>query len=319
MESAPGVADIRLMEVALGSWLSQIPADEERGEPASESIRAIAVIGIEPERPALNLPEVREQWRTLEFPGYALIDRKSRPEFAPLNRREFGPQDIGRSSDMMGKKMTIGGTYSLGTGLAASGAVIVSRRNFAQYFTTYENQVSLILVNCDAGVSPDRLASSIQKSLEAAGYRDVAEVLTRDKVFSKERGLWVYHTPIGLIFNSGVALAAIVGAMICYMVLATDVMGRLPEYATLKAMGYTNLYLALVVMQQAWWLAGIAVVITTPVAMFVYQITSYLAGVDIIMTVPRVILVCLLTMGACSFAALAALRKLANAEPASLF
>ena len=43
----------------------------------------------------------------------------------------------------------------------------------------------------------------------------------------------------------------VVGTVIVYQILYTDVADHLPEYATLKAMGYTDFYLFTVVFQEA--------------------------------------------------------------------
>ncbi len=305
----PGVGEVRLLDVALGKWQS----------PVDGKFRAMGMLGVDPKRPAIDLPELRSQLPLLENPDYVLIDQTSRPEYGPRDEQMFGEADIGSKTDLLGREVTIGGLYRLGTGLAASGALMISRTGFAERLTFQRDRVSLILVRTQPGEDPRKVASAVREQLKAAGHQHAAEVLTRAEVQKRELRRWVWDTPIGLIFVSGVVLAAVVGAMICYMVLATDVMGRLPEYATLKAMGYPNPYLYLVVMQQAWWLAGAAVVITTPLAWVVYRITSVLAGVSIDMTLGRMVLVACLTMLACTFAALMALRKLARAEPASLF
>ena len=45
-------------------------------------------------------------------------------------------------------------------------------------------------------------------------------------------------------FGAGVVLGFVVGMVICYQILTSDVADHLPEYATLKAIGYTNRYLS---------------------------------------------------------------------------
>ena len=68
-------------------------------------------------------------------------------------------------------------------------------------------------------------------------------VLTRSEVLWHETWHWLVNTPIGSIFMAGVALALVVGSVVVYMVLSNDVAGQLKEYATLKAMGYTDGFL----------------------------------------------------------------------------
>jgi len=63
-------------------------------------------------------------------------------------------------------------------------------------------------------------------------------VLTLDEFAAREREYWKQALP-SPIFGFGVAIGFLVGAVIVYQILYTDVSDHLPEYATLKAMGYS--------------------------------------------------------------------------------
>ena len=54
---------------------------------------------------------------------------------------------------------------------------------------------------------------------------------------------WTTRTGTGLIFGSGLVVSFIVGIMVLYQTLATQITRQLPQFATLKAIGYTNRYL----------------------------------------------------------------------------
>ena len=82
------------------------------------------------------------------------------------------------------------------------------------------------------------------------------DVLTRDEMVAREKWFWWTNTPIGFAFGAGVVLGFVVGMVICYQILASDVADHLPEYATLKAIGYPNRYLSLVVLQESLILAA---------------------------------------------------------------
>ena len=74
-------------------------------------------------------------------------------------------------------------------------------------------------------------------------YRADVRVLTLDEFIAKERDFWDHVAPIGTVFYIGVVMGFIVGCVICYQVLFADISDRLGEFATLKAMGYSNLRL----------------------------------------------------------------------------
>jgi putative ABC transport system permease protein len=103
------------------------------------------------------------------------------------------------------------------------------------------------------------------------------------------------------------------------MILASDVIAKLPEYATLKAMGYSNRFLGVTLLQQSIVLAIGAFVPAAVVSLVLYEITGFFAGVPIIMTWTRIAVVAALSTIMCTAAGLIAVRKLSKAEPASLF
>src|SRR5262249_18661569 len=94
----------------------------------------------------------------------------------------------------------------------------------------------------------------LRDAVQAALPPDVL-VLTRRDFVAKEQGFWDKVAPIGTVFNIGVVMGFVVGTDICYQVLFSDVSDRLAEFATLKAMGYSNARLFGGVVEQAVYLA----------------------------------------------------------------
>jgi putative ABC transport system permease protein len=148
---------------------------------------------------------------------------------------------------------------------------------------------------------------------------DDVEVLSRREVLRSEIGRWVWETNYGLIFQSGVLVAVVVGTAIVYQVLSSEVSSRMPEYATLKAMGYSNAYLSWIMCEQALTLALIAFVLAWAIAAVLYEITALGAQIPIRMTISNWLLVLVLTAALCVVSGLAAIRKAFGADPAELF
>jgi DevC protein len=76
-------------------------------------------------------------------------------------------------------------------------------------------------------------------------------VLTKQGFIDFEQNYWKSSTSIGFIFTLGAAMGFVVGCVIVYQVLYTDVSDHLPEYATLMAMGYRLSHLLGVVVVRA--------------------------------------------------------------------
>ncbi len=208
----------------------------------------------------------------------------------------------------------------MGAGLAANGAAIVSQSGFARVVPRNNpDLVSFGMISVGEGYSPEQIAGQIREVLRTNGGQDSLQVLTRDQVVAQETQRWLGETPIGFIFTLGVLIALTVGAAIVYMVLANDVANRLHEYATMKAMGYSNRYMGSIVIRQAIYLALFSFAPAVLTSLLLYWITSSLANLNLVMNWERVVSVLLMTLVMCGISGMLAVKKLWSAEPAELF
>jgi len=145
------------------------------------------------------------------------------------------------------------------------------------------------------------------------------KVLTKDEIRNVEIDFWIRSTNTGLILSSGVVVAICIGIVILYQVLANDITNRLPEYATLKAMGYGKWYLSSIVVQQAIIIAVLGFIPASVFSLFLYAFIRNATNLYIYMTFGRICLVFFLNILMCSLSALIALRKVEQADPADLF
>src|SRR5204862_452907 len=97
---------------------------------------------------------------------------------------------------------------------------------------------------------PGSNAEDVVRRLRALLPGDV-DVKSRSDFLYAERYYWVIKTSVGVIFGLGVLVGIAVGVAVVYQVLSADIAKRMPEYATLKAMGYSQPYLSRVVLTQA--------------------------------------------------------------------
>ncbi|MFM7790148.1 MAG: FtsX-like permease family protein, partial [Microcystis panniformis] len=130
---------------------------------------------------------------------------------------------------------------------------------------------------------------------------------------------WANGTAIGFIFGLGAVVGFIVGIVIVYQILYSDVTDHLPEYATLKAMGYGDWYLVGVLMQEALLLAVLGYIPGFIVSLGVYHLASSATLLPIVMTTARAIEVLILTVIMCIASGIVAMGKLRTADPADIF
>jgi putative ABC transport system permease protein len=301
-----GVASASSLLVGVLSW-----RNPQNGEP-----RAVLALGV-PDSAVVfkDQPLQRLVDQALKHPQAMLVDTLTRREFGPANGQSFGEADMGRRVEINNRQLQIAGLYTCGAGLNAGGAVVVQQREFQRCVPQIRtNHVSLGLIDVANGSDVNAVAHQLRQTLA----EDV-EVLTRAEVLESEIRHWVWETNYGLIFQSGVLVAVVVGTAIVYQVLASEVTSRMPEYATLKAIGYNNAYLVRVMIEQSLLLAIAAFTAGWIISAVLYQITAVGAQIPIRMTAQNLMLVLLLTSALCAISGLAAIRKAYRADPAELF
>ena len=116
------------------------------------------------------------------------------------------------------------------------GVVLVSAQNFARLFPGRGlNIVNLGAIELKPGVEPEGAASDLRKAVGAG-----AKIFTRKELEADETAYWTTRTSVGIIFGSGLLISFIVGVMIVYQIVSTQVSRQLPQFATMKAIGYPD-------------------------------------------------------------------------------
>jgi putative ABC transport system permease protein len=290
--------------------------------------RTVRVIGLEPNDEPLLIPELDPTpgrpgslAAALKAPGTALYDRVSLPDRTRPHESIFGPLASGLETELTGRRLRLIGGFNLGIDFSCEGTLIVSTETFADllrlpyYPGDPLDQIQIGLVRTEPGAS----VADVQRRLRGAlGEGDVT-VFTKQELLERERDFWRDKTPIGFVFGLGVAIGFLVGTVICYQILSSDVADHLSEYATLRAIGYPGRYLNLVVFQQGLLLAVGGFFPGLAVSAVMYWYLHAQTGLPLRLTVWRAGYVFLLTVAMCSVSAWIALRKAREADPAEVF
>jgi putative ABC transport system permease protein len=281
--------------------------------PQTRKNATVQLIGFNPDHDALNLPEVTQQLDQLKLPDTVIFDRGSRGTYqeaiARIDRQETVTTEVER------RTITIAGLFTLGASFGADGTLVTSDQNFLMLFPRRQaGSVSLGLINLEPGADPQAVTASLKDYLP-----DDVLVMTHPEFIEFEEGYWRRGSPIGFIFGLGTTMAFVVGVVIVYQVLSTDVNAHLKEYATFKAMGFQNSYLLMVVFEEAIILALLGFIPGVILPIGLYALAAKATSLPIYMTVARAIMVLLLTVVMCSLSGAIATRKLQAADPADMF
>jgi putative ABC transport system permease protein len=273
----------------------------------------VQVLGIDPDYPTLTMPAVNQQLQTLKLPDTFIFDRGARGEYQMM----FAQIDQGQpvTTEVDRHTITVAGLFQMGASFGADGSLITSDQNFLRLFPRrIAGGVSLGLITLQPGQNPQQVVQALQAHLP----NDV-KVLTLKEFVEFEKTYWQNNTSIGFIFSLGTAMAFVVGIVIVYQVLSTDVNAHIKEYATFKAMGYRNGYLLSVVFEEAIILAVLGFIPGVTFPLFLYQLTRNATHLPIYMTLARAITVLLMTVVMCTISGAIATRKLQSADPADMF
>jgi putative ABC transport system permease protein len=301
----------RLTEAARNSGVAQASALYFGGakwqDPAGGLRLDIAVFGFDPQAKPFAVADIENQTAILDRPDTVLVDSQTRPLFGQLQP--------GRVVQLNGRRVTIGGDYVLGTGFLGLGVVLANEANFFALFPNRRpEQVNYGLVTLKPGADPDLVARELRSLLP----NDV-RVLTRPELANHEVSFWTTRTGTGLIFGSGLIVAFVVGIMVLYQTLATQITRQLPQFATLKAMGYSNGFLNAIVLTEAVLFMLVAFVPAVAVALVIYAVIRDKTLLPVAMTGIEFGGVLAATLIMSVISALLSLGRLRRADPAEIF
>jgi putative ABC transport system permease protein len=283
-------------------WGARVPRPLQR--------RQLYVLGIDLDRDPFREPvrtRIEQAKPLLRLRNRVLMNEQSHPDFGWQLRDRYNDWELGNQA------VTIVGGFPMLRGFAADSTLICSDLNFAALCGIPPDLVSFGLLEVRQGT-----VAEAQQKLRAALPADV-EVYRRDEILAREQDHWVNQTSTGQLFTFGVLVAMIVAAVVVYQVLSGDVREHLPEYATLKAMGYSQLSLSLVVVGQSLIYMLTAYVVAVLIGILVYWATQELAGIPMRLTAENLGITLVLAIVVGLLCGLLSLTKLRAAQPAELF
>jgi putative ABC transport system permease protein len=298
-----GVESVKPVYIGQGPWKN----------PWTRTERTILMVGFNPQRGYFNLDDLDNHIEILRRGDNVLFDSRARPEFGPIGTELLNSRRV--TSEIAGRRVEVAGMFALGTSFAIDGTVLMSDQTFFRILPYRKRQVVNVgLIKLKPGFDPNQLRTRL-----AAALPNDVTVLTHSGLVDLERNYWATNTPVGFVFRLGLLIGLLVGCIIVYQILYTDVMDHLSEYATLKAMGYPDRYLFSVVIQESIILSMFGFVPGLALSMILYQIAGNATLLPLRMPLGRVVVVYFLTAIMCTISGALAMRKLRKADPAEIF
>lgn len=281
--------------------------------PDTKATRSILTLGFEPADPLFTDPSLAPKAKLLQDRGRVLFDELSRPEFGPVAEWFRSGRTV--ESEINGKKVRVAGLVGLGTSFGADGNLLTSQETYLQLLpNTPPGSIEVGLIRLRAGADADEVVERLKRDLP-----DDVSVLTKTGFIAFEQNYWRSSTSIGFIFTLGAAMGFVVGCVIVYQILYSDVSDHLPEYATLMAMGYRLPTLLGVVAREGILLAVFGYLPAYAAGQGLYLLVRNATQLPVSMNLTRALTVFIMILVMCMGSATLAMRRLGDADPAEIF
>ena len=281
--------------------------------PQTRLNRGILALGFNPEDPFFTDPSLATKTDVLKQKGRILFDQLSRPEFGPI--ADWYREGRTVETEIAGNRVRVGGLVSLGTSFGADGNLLTSTETFLDLAPQKpRGAIEVGLIRLRPGADVQQVVERLQARLP-----DDVRVLSKNGFIEFEKNYWKSGTSIGFIFTLGAVMGFVVGCVIVYQVLYTDVSDHLPEYATLMAMGYRISHLLGVVMREGFYLAVLGYVPAYLAGQGLYWFVRDATKLPVGMDLSRALTVGGMILVMCMLSAFLAMRRLVDADPAEIF
>ena len=282
---------------------------------------SIYVMGFEPSKAVINLPGIEENIDKLKRSNVVLFDKDSRPEFGDValrfQRGESLPSiEIFPFDSLSGLRLRVGGLFSLGPSFGVDGNLIVSDTTFLRIFQNARpaDKIDVGAITLSPRVNQETITQQLRDKLP-----DDVLIFTHDEFIKFEKEYWANRTPIGFILNLMLTMGSVVGIVIVYQILFSNIASQLVAYATLKAIGYANNYLLRVVFKQAFILAVLGYIPGWIISKYLYEFAMKATKLPINMSFNNALIVLIATALMCMTSGALTINQLRSADPADIF
>ena len=296
-----GVENAYSLYTAVGNWKN----------PETKKVFPVRIVAFNPDDPVLPLPGILAQREALKMPWTAVLDQRS--------RSVVGPTVANTTTELMEQNILVVGSFVLGTDFASdNGNAVMSDQNFVRYFAQPGLQRdSRNLNTVDIGlltVAPNTNIDAVVTTLRDRLPNDIL-IFSKEDFALRERTYWEENTNIGFVFGLLTSMSFVVGIILVYQILYTDVADHWAEYATLKAMGYSNGHLLMIIIQEAIMLALFGFIPGVLVSNVLYDLAADATGLLMQMTIERAINILIATVIMCLVSGAIAVRRILNYRP----
>ncbi len=295
-QSNPQVTDSFNLNVRITSWAN----------PETQITSSLLLLGLDNKPEFVLNPALQNGLKELKNRESILLDSYSHPD--------LGSRKIASAGQIGGQDVVTQGLFQLGLFFYAEGAAAVSNQHFNYYAKRTSREASIGFLKLKP--NSDLQETKLQLSRMLPG--DVL-LLTKTELTLQEQDYFVNTKPIGIIFKAGVFIALTIGTVILFQVLSAEINSRMREFATLKAMGFSNPFVYGIGMFQTLIFVLLGYIPALFLSGMVFSLIHDLTHLPISLSFHLMSIVFAMVIAMSLFAGLVTLHKVRNADPAELY
>ena len=273
--------------------------------PQTGMARAISVVAFPPYTHPLKLEGIEQFDAQLAIKGNILFDR--------MSRDIYGPIEVGSELTLGETPLRVVGLVEMGPSIKYDGYVFMG----AQTWNETKAEADLLTMAL-LTLAPDTDIPAFIAKL-AAKFGTEIDLFTPEELRQREVTFTSQATPAGGVFAVGLVIGFIIGLIICYQILFNEISDNMPQYATVKAVGFPSDYLVRLVLQQAVLLAVFGFIPGLASGYLLYHAIESSTQILMFISVERAALVFALTLIMCVLSGLLAVQKVLRTDPAEVF
>ena len=190
--------------------------------------------------------------------------------------------------------------------------LFTSYRNAIRFMDFGPDQAMYILVRVDRGYSLSQIQQSLKQRLPEV------DVMTQEEFAHKSRMYWTIKTGAGGAILTAAVLGFLIGLVVVSQTIYANTMENIEEYATLKALGASQVFVARIVLIQALICGAVGSVLgLLAVLPSIGYAKSLIPWIYAPWWLPGAMVVP--SLGMCSLASIASVRSALTVEPGRVF
>ena len=258
---------------------------------AEDSLGAIKPLRDDPDKMAM-----------LTEPGTIIIDES--------DMVRLGVKKVGDVAEISGVRVRVVG-FTTGVKSLAGPYVLCSITTARPLLRLLPDQITYVLGKCKDPADTKAVVDRLR------GDYDNVSTFSSVAFSFQSRKHWVLKTKAGVALGYAAALGLLVGAVVTSQTLYAATAASIREFAVLRALGIPRWRMSLMVMNQAFWVGILGVLLALPPAYGFAALADYL-GVQVLLHWWLLCSAGLTTLVMAIGSGLLALRSLRNVEPATL-